>query len=394
MTPIPYGRHFLDDEDIAAVVEVLKSDWLTTGPSVEAFERALSERLGCRAAVACASGTAALHLAHMALDIGPGDRVVVPSLTFTASAAAAHLTGADVTLADVDPQTGLLSPETFRQAAGVSAEMDPPRAVVAVHLNGQCVDLPALRAITSEIGCHIIEDACHAVGTSYGGPSEWWPVGACAHSDLACFSFHPVKTITSAEGGAVTAADKALGERLRLFRNHGIERGAERFVDPSGTSKPWYYETVALSTQYRLNDMQAALGRSQLKKLPELKRRRKELVELYDDLLAPFSPAIRPVAKMPGNQPAWHLYSTLIDFEAFKRSRADVMSAMKSRGIGTQVHYIPLHLQPYYRNRYGDMDLPGAAEYYSRQLSLPLYPGLRDSQVAQVVQALTETLGA
>ncbi len=387
--PLPYGRQDIDQTDIDAVVEVLRGDWLTTGPAVPAFEKALALSLDLvmpGAVVACANGTAALHLAHMGLGIGPGWRVVVPSLTFTACAAAGHLVGAEVVLADVDPESGLLTADSFSKALeGLPA--GAPKAVVAVHLNGQAVDMAALAPLAREAGCVVIEDACHALGSRLGADA----VGNCRHSTVACFSFHPVKTLTTGEGGALSTADPELAASCARLRHHGIERDAECFFEKS--PGPWYHEIQALGLNYRLSDIQAALGLSQLRRLPRFIGRRRDLVEIYDDLLRPHAPLIRPVRRLPDQSPAWHLYSVLIDYAALGKTRAEVMRALLEAGIGSQVHYIPLHLQPYYRERYGPLSLPGAEAYYARQLSLPLFPAMSDSDPERVVQELIRALG-
>lgn len=394
---LPYGRQFIDDADIAAVIAALRSDFLTTGPAVAAFEAGLRRVTGSPHAVACNNGTAALHLAMLALGIGDGDDVVVPSMTFLASANAARYVGAEVLFADVDAETGLLTAETLE--AALARAPKPPRAVVAVHLNGQTADLVGLAAVCERIGAFLIEDACHALGTEHRYGSGDGVVGDTRRSQLACFSFHPVKTITTGEGGAVTTRDAELAERLARFRNHGMIRTADRFqIDDlafgaDGDANPWHYEMPEIGCNFRLNDLSCALGVSQLTKLPMFLARRRELAGRYDGLLDALSPIVNPVRRVAWCRPGWHLYAVHCDFEKAGRSRARVMGELRERGIGTQVHYIPVHRQPYYAQRYGKIDLPGADRYFCRQLSLPLFFGMSDDDPVRVVDALRDVLG-
>ena len=402
---LPYGRQSIEEDDIAEVNAVLRSPWLTTGPMVDRFEQAFAAKVGADHAVACSSGTAALHLACLALGLGPGDGVVVPTLTFAATANCARFVGAEVVFADVDPETGLMAPEHLADAisrawtAGIKI-----KAVCPVHLNGQTADSEGLATIASRQGLRVFEDGCHAVGAAYrSSAGEWRRVGSCRHGDLAVFSLHPVKTITMGEGGVVTTNDRELDRRLRRFRSHGIVREAEDFENVAlargadGRVHPWYYELPDLGFNYRASDIHCALGLSQLDKLGRFVAARRNLVARYDRLLRPLAPVVHPVGRVPGCRPAWHLYVALIDFEAAGVGRADLMRCLQGRGIGTQVHYVPLHLQPYYRRRYGDLDLPGASSYYARCLSLPLFPAMTEADVERVVEALSasfEQVGA
>jgi UDP-4-amino-4,6-dideoxy-N-acetyl-beta-L-altrosamine transaminase len=377
---LPYGRHEIDDDDIAAVAAVLKSDALTSGPAAEVFERALAETTGAKEAVVCATGTAALHLAMLGLDVKPGDQVIVPSVTFLASANCARYVGADVIFADVDPDTGLMGPPHFEEALD-RARPGAVKAAIPVHLNGQCCDMAGLRRIADSRGIALVEDACHALGGTYPGPTNTpVAVGACHASAAACFSFHPVKTVAMGEGGAVTT-------------NHGMERAPktpaypEYALDPDGSANPWFYEMADVGWNFRSSDIHAALGTSQLKKLKRFVARRAELVARYDAALRPLAPLVRPIARV-GGEPGWHLYVVLVDFEAAGKSRATVMRELLAAGIGTQVHYLPVHLQPYYRRRYGPLTLPGANAYYARCLSLPLFPAMNDGDVERVAEAM------
>jgi len=393
-TFLPYGRQDIDASDLAAVSEALQSDYLTTGPQVGLFESAFASSVGARHAVVSNSGTAALHLACIALDLGPGESVVVPALTFLATANAARFCGAEVIFADVDPETGRLTPETFEAALAQNPDASV-RAVLPVHLNGHCVDMPSIRAIAEPRGIAVIEDACHAVGGRHqAGNNSHAPVGACALSEMACFSLHPVKTITCGEGGVTTTNDAEAHRRMCSFRSHGMVRDADAFLHrdlalaADGTANPWYYEMQALGYNYRVTDFACALGLSQLKRLDRYSERRRALAARYDKLLAPLAPVIRPVPPAPGDEPVLHLYAVLIDFAAIGSARAEVMQSLKAAGIGTMVHYIPVNRQPYYRRRYGETRLPGAEAYYERVLSIPFYPTMRDDDVDRVVDAL------
>ncbi len=373
---IPYGRQQIEEDDIAAVARVLRGDWLTTGPEVEKLEADLAKRIGAGYAVACASGTAALHLSLLALGIGDGDRVVVPALTFTATASAARLVGAEVTFADVDPANGLM--DTGMAEAALT---DDVKAVLPVHLNGQTVDMAAFTEWAAKWDIALIEDACHAFGGTYrDAAGDWRPVGDIEHDGTACFSFHPVKAIAMGEGGAVTCRDDEIAARLRQYRNHGIVR--------KPGPQPWAYEVRDVGLNYRASDIHCALARSQLAKLDRFLARRRDIVSAYDRLFAPLAPALRPLARVDHCQPAWHLYVVHIDWAALDTDRASFMAALAAEGIGSQVHYIPLHQQPYFRDRYGRQSLPGAEAYYASCLSLPLYPAMTDEQVEQVADAV------
>lgn len=392
---LPYGRQCVDDDDIAAVAQVLRGDYLTTGPVSARFDQVLAETVGARHAIGCANGTAALHLAALALDWGVGDCTIVPAITFAATANAARFVGAEVEFADVDPDSGLMRPEDASAAIlRARAKGWRPRALLPVHLAGQVCALPELAELATANGLTVVEDACHAIGGRHDGQR----VGDCRHSAMATFSFHPVKTVAMGEGGAVTTNDDALASRLRDLRAHGISRDPARFRRPDlafaadGRPNPWHYEMLDLGFNYRLSDITCALGLSQLAKLERFVARRAELVARYDRLLAPLAPLLRPTARRDGQQPGWHLYVVLVDFATLGQPRAEVMERLRQKGIGTQVHYIPVPEQPYYRDRYGPPALPGAAAYFSRCLSLPLYPALTDADQDRVVEALFKIL--
>jgi len=399
---LPYGRQTIEDDDVAAVSEALRSGWLTTGPAVQGFEDALSARVGARFTVACSNGTAALHLAALALDMAPGDRVVVPSLTFLATANGPHHAGAEIIFADVDPETGLMGPDDLAAAfaRADASEGGPVRAAFPVHMNGQCGDLDAIERLCAERDVAVVYDAAHALGTTYrtGGANDERSVGDSRQGTMSAFSFHPVKAIAMGEGGAVTTGDEEIAARLRRLRNHGMSRDASDFqnrnlaFDAAGEPNPWYYEMTAPGFNYRVSDINCALAISQLSKLDRFVARRRALAERYDRLIEELAPMVVPVGRVASCEPAWHLYVVLIDFAAAGTDRAAVMRALNQRGIGTMVHYLPVHLQPYYRDRYGPLDLPGARKYYERALSLPLFPTMADEDIDRVVDALTDVL--
>ena len=381
---LPYGRQTIEDDDIAAVAAALRDDLLTTGPRVEAFEAAFAEAVGAEHAVACANGTAALHLTMLALGVREGDVCVVPSTTFLATANCVRYVGAEVIFADVDPDSGLMRPQDLARAL----EQAAPRqvtAVLPVHLRGEVLDLPAIAALAEAAGAVVVEDACHALGSRLLQGNAEVPVGSGRWSSASTFSFHPVKTIATGEGGMITTPDAGLAERLRRLRSHGMVR-------PPGAD-PWWYEMAEPGFNYRLPDILCALGHSQLAKLPRFSAARQALAARYLEALKALAPAVRPAASPEGSVATPHLMSVLIDFAAVGRSRREVMEALKDRGIGSQVHYIPVHTQPYYRARYGQQDLPGAQAWYDRTLSLPLYPGMAMADVDRVVAALGEVLG-
>jgi UDP-4-amino-4,6-dideoxy-N-acetyl-beta-L-altrosamine transaminase len=394
---LPYGRHLVEEDDIAAVTAVLRGNHLTSGPAVDAFENALATRVGARHAASCTSATAGLHLAAMALGLRPGDRVIVPALTFLATANAARYVGGEVVFADVDQSTGLMGAAELE--AALARAGDPrPVAVFPVHLNGQCADMSVLGRVARAHGLKVVEDACHALGGSHRHGDRDSTVGDCAYSDLAVFSFHPVKTVAMGEGGAVTTNDSELHERVRRLRNHGMVKDPSAFEQPArafaadGAANPWYYEVTELGFNYRASDIHCALGLSQLAKLDRFVARRRQLADGYDQRLERLAPVVRPLSRVRGCHPAWHLYVVQVDFPSLGLDRATLMSRLRAKGIGTQVHYLPLHLQPYYQRRYGAQSLPGSEAYYARALSLPLFPGLGDDEVDRVVAALRAAL--
>jgi UDP-4-amino-4,6-dideoxy-N-acetyl-beta-L-altrosamine transaminase len=390
---LPYSRQTIDDDDIAAVTAALKSEMLTTGPAVDAFEAAFAEAVDVDYAVVCSSGTAALHLAMITLGLGPGDVAVVPSVTFVATANAARYVGANVVFADVDPETGLMGPEQL-EAALARTNGDRVRAVLPVHLNGQPCDMAGISEICNARGLAVVEDACHALGGRVAGHQ----IGDGFFSALAMFSLHPVKAVAMGEGGVLTTNDATLVADLRRKRNHGLERDSKAFAnaelafDSAGRANPWYYELSELGLNYRASDILCALGNSQIAKLDRFLSRRRSIADLYDHQLEPLKHVLRPVPRVGWGESGWHLYPVLVDFAAAGTERATLMRALMERGIGTQVHYIPVHRQPYYRALFSNLELPGAEAYYERCLSLPFYPGMNDDDVTRVVNALGELL--
>ena len=396
---LPYTRQCIDDADVEAVVQVLRGDWLTTGPTIGRFETELARVVGARYAVVCSSGTAAIHLACIALGMGSGDASVVPTMTFVATANGSRFTGADVVFADVDPETGLMRPDDFKRALDRVGGRTV-KAVFVVHLNGQVGALEEIAEMARERGISVVEDACHALGTRCSTmDGETALTGDCQFSDMTVFSFHPAKTIAMGEGGAITTNDEALANRLRIAREHGIVRAEPLFenreeaFDSTGELNPWYHEMPDLGFNYRASDIQCALGISQLSKLERFSDRRRALMRHYDHELGPLWPVVRPVKRTNRCDPTLHLYPVLIDFELVEMHRAGLMCSLREQGIGTQVHYIPVHLQTYYQKLYGAQVLPGATKYYRSILSLPFFVGMSDDDVTRVVRTMKMVLG-
>ena len=380
--PIPYGHHWIGEEDIAAVAAALRADWITQGPTGERFEQAIAAVTGARHVAVFSSGTAALHAACFAAGIGPGDEVVTTPLSFVASANCALYMGGRPIFADVSPDTGNLDPDL---AAG--AITPRTKALLPVDYAGHPADLEAFRALARERGLLLIEDASHAIGARLHGR----PIGAIA--DLTTFSFHPVKTITTGEGGAVTTDDDALARRLRLFRSHGITKTPEDLIGDDSEGGPWYYEMQALGYNYRITDFQCALGLTQIARLDRFLARRRAIVARYDETFGA-DPALRIPGRRPGAEPAWHLYPLRIRAERLRAGRRAVFERLRERGLGVQVHYIPTPLQPYYRKNFGHApgDFPNAEAYYAGEISIPLYPKMSDEDVGDVIAIVTEAI--
>lgn len=383
---IPYGRQDVTPEDIDAVINVLRSDFLTQGPAVPRFEQALQAYTGARHAVAVNSATSALHIACLALGLGAGDWLWTTPLTFVASANCALYCGAQVDFVDIDPRTWNMCPHALESKL-IEAERQGrlPKIVVPVHLCGQPCDMVAISALAQRFGFRVIEDASHAIGARHR--SE--PVGNCRYSDITVFSFHPVKIVTSGEGGAALTQDPALAERMALLRSHGITRDpASMRRAPDGL---WYYEQIALGFNYRLTDIQAALGASQLERVDEYVRRRHAIAGRYD---AQFDgwPLQLPL-QHPDAHSALHLYVVRLKTDAIRPSHAEVFATLREAGIGVNLHYMPVHLQPYYaRMGFRAGTLPQAERYYAQAITLPLFPTLDEADQDRVVAALRAAL--
>lgn len=383
---IPYGRQSLDQADIDAVVEVLESDWLTQGPTLERFEVAVAERCEAAFAVAVCNATAALHIACLAADLGPGDRLWTSPNTFLASANCGRYCGADVDFVDIDPLTWNLDARALASKLE-SAELAGllPKVVVAVAFSGQSCDMRAIAALARRYAFTLIEDASHAVGASYAGR----PVGCGEFADMTVFSFHPVKIITTGEGGMVLTNRPELAERLRRLRSHGMTRDPAQMDEPS--HGPWYYQQVELGFNYRMTDIQAALGLSQLGKLDGFIARRRALVARYQTAFAGL-PLTLPGLQAEA-QSAWHLYVVRLQTEQIELSHREVFEALRAAGIGVNLHYIPVHLQPYYRELgFKPGDFPEAERYYAQAISLPVFPAMSDVQQDYVIEQLQRLL--
>lgn len=383
---IPYGRQDISPQDIAAVVEVLQSDWITQGPAIVRFEQAVADYCGAKYAVAVSSATAALHLSCLALGLGEGDRLWTSPITFVASANCGRYCGAEVDFVDIDPHTYNLSVEALEQKL-IAAEKTGtlPKVVVPVHLAGQSCDMAGIAALALRYGFHVLEDASHAIGARYRGK----PVGCCEFSDLAVFSFHPVKMITTGEGGMVVTNREDLYEKLIRLRTHGITRNGDLMTEAS--HGPWYYQQIELGFNYRITDIQAALGYSQLQRLDEFCDRRRFLAQRYHELLEGL-PLTRPF-QHSDTESSWHLYIIRLNLNKIDRSHRQVFESLREKGIGVNLHYIPVHTQPYYQQlgfQWGSF--PQAEQYYREALSIPLYFGLPDADQDYVVSTVWELL--
>jgi len=393
---LPYGKQYIDEEDIRAVVSVLQSKMLTGGPAVDAFEDALANECHVPETVACSSGTAALHLASLALGIGQSDDdvVIVPAITFAATANAPYMAGAQIVFADVDKHTGLLTAQTLCEAYERAKKTGTPKAVFPVHLNGQLCEMDLIRKFAREHHMLIVEDACHAIGGRYHFSDIPGHVGDCQYSDATCFSFHPVKTITMGEGGAVSSTNKDILNRARLLRSHGISRDPKTFLEPekayaaNGELNPWYYEMQDMGNNYRASDIHCALGLSQLRKLPSFISKRAELSQHYRKRLNNAHPALQLLSLDSRQFPGWHLFPVLIDYAKTGLDRAQLMQQLQKAGILTQVHYIPVPDLPYWKSRTPHHDYPNAQRYYDRVLSLPLFYDMSISDVDYIVDTL------
>lgn len=380
---IGYGHQHIDDSDIQAVVEVLKSDYLTQGPFVPKFEQEICRITGAKYCVAVSSATAGLHIAVAALELEDGAEGITSPNTFLASSNCMVYNRVKPVFADIDPRSYNIDPAEIEKRITSRTKL-----LIPVHFAGLPCEMERIVGIAGKHGLHIIEDAAHAIGSQYADGSC---VGNCRHSDMTVFSFHPVKTITTGEGGAVTTNNEELYRKLLMLRSHGTTKDGTLLTKNPG---PWYYEMQSLGFNYRMTDMQAALGCSQLQKLGFFKRRRRAIVSMYNEAFTGMRYLKIPTE--PENvSSCFHLYAVQIDFGLLGKPRTQVMQELRDKGIGTQVHYIPVPAQPYYKETYGyeDGDYPVAEQYYERELSLPLYPGLSDKDVEMVIQAVKEELG-
>lgn len=380
---IPYGRHIISEADLKAVEAVLRSDYLTQGPAVPAFEQAVAARVNASRAIAVNSATSALHIACAALDLGPGDLLWTSPITFVASANCGRYCGANVDFVDINPATFNICPDALAaKLSAASAAGRLPKIIVAVHMCGQSPDMVRIAHLARAHGVRLIEDASHAIGANYLGA----PVGNCAYSDITVFSFHPVKIITTAEGGMALTNDAGLAAKMERLRSHGITRDTNLMTHvPDG---PWYYQQLDLGWNYRMTEMQAALGLSQMDQLDAFIARRRALADAYDHLLANLP--LRCPGRMEGAESSWHLYVIRLDDSACHLATFEMLRAT---GIGVNLHYIPVHLQPYYRNLgFAHGNFPASEDYYARAISIPLHAGLTDDEQVQVAAALSAAL--
>ena len=379
-----YGKQSIDENDIDAVVEVLKSDFLTQGPAIEKFEKCVAEYCGAKYAVAVTSATAALHISCLSAGLGKDDILWTSPITFTASANCGRYCGADVDFVDIDPSTynmSIAELEKKLQAAEIK-----PRVVVPVHLAGQSCEMDKIYKLSQKYGFKVIEDASHAIGADY----KETKVGCCKYSDMTVFSFHPVKIVTTGEGGMVLTNDKDLYEKLVSYRSHGITRDPKLMT---GTADgPWYYQQIDLGFNYRMTDMQAALGYSQMQKVNEFVSKRRYLAKRYNELLKNIN-GIQLPDQNEDTKSSWHLYVVRVDFSKISKTKNQIFAEMKEKGICLNLHYIPVHTQPYYENLgFKGGDFPNSEKYYEEAFTLPLYYSLTDEQQDHIVKSLVEVL--
>lgn len=386
MAYIPYGRHDINDDDIAAVVRVLKSDFLTQGPAVPQFEQGIADYSGAKYAVAVNSATSALHLAYLSIGVTAGDLVWVPPITFVATANAARYCGADIDFVDVDAETSNMSVEALAsKLSEAEAHGRLPKLIVVVHMCGTPCDMERISQLARAYGVAIVEDASHAIGSRYQGKLT----GSCEYSDIAVFSFHPVKIMTTAEGGLATTNSLELAEKMRLLRSHGISRDAT--LMESEAHGDWYYEQIELGYNYRMTELQAALGCSQLERLDEFVEKRHQLVDRYFELLQDVPVQLPP--RDPDMYSSYHLFVIGLDENQLGDCRGRIFHELRAAGIGVNVHYMPVYLQPYYRRLgFESGYCPAAETYYKQAISIPLFPGLSESDQDFITATLKKKL--
>lgn len=383
---IPYGKQDISAEDIDAVSEVLRSDFLTQGPVVPKFEKAVAEAVKAKYGVAVNSATSALHIACLALGVGPGDRVWTSPVTFVASANCALYCGADISFVDIDPDTYNLCPKALEQKLIVANDEGTlPKVIISVHLAGQSCDMEAIAALARQYDIRVIEDASHAIGADYAGDA----VGSCRFSDITVFSFHPVKIVTTAEGGVAVTNNLQLAERMQRLRSHGITRDPELMTKaPDGA---WYYQQIELGFNYRMTEMQAALGLSQMQRLSLFVERRRGLAKRYNELLSDL-PITLP-QQLADSASSWHLYIVRFHLEKIEKTHSQIFDECRAAGIGVNLHYIPVHLQPYYSDLgFKQGDYPAAEAYYANAISIPLFHSMTDAQQDEVVRVVKEVV--
>lgn len=386
MSMIPYGRQDISEADIQAVVDVLRSDYLTQGPAVPAFEKSIADYCGVQHAVAVNSATSALHIACLVLGVGKGDMVWTTPITFVASANCALYCGAQVDFVDIDPRTYNMSVERLAEKLAQAEKAgNLPKVVIPVHLCGQPCDMVGIHALSQQYGFKIIEDASHAIGGKYRNE----PIGNCLYSDITVFSFHPVKIITTAEGGMALTNDTQWAKRMQLLRSHGITRDVSEMThEPDGS---WYYQQIDLGYNYRMTDLQAALGLSQMQRLDEFVTKRHTIAKRYDQLLAELR-VITPWQRADSYS-GLHLYVIRLKLEDMRNSHCQVFEGLRAADIGVNLHYIPVYRQPYYEGLgFNSGYCPEAEQYYAEAISLPMYPGLTERQQDKVIEALQQAI--